>query len=137
MFKVPSRITLIGAGFGLTALAVVVRAAQLQLLQGSRWRARANAQQTTNVSLPARRGTIFDRNGVALALSQETFGVGVAPHELDDASRAATVLAAAIGRPRGEVLAILRSDRVWSDWQGPFTWNTVSPLRKAGAIAAS
>jgi cell division protein FtsI (penicillin-binding protein 3) len=132
--KVPSRLTLIGLGFGLIALAVVGRAAQLQLVQGERWRERAAAQQTVGVALPSRRGTIFDRNGVALALSQETFGVGVAPRELDDPARAASLLAAAVSRPRDAVRAALRSGRVWVDWPGPFTWSAVAALRNLRGV---
>ena len=134
MLKVPSRLTLIGTGFGLAALAVIGRAAQLQLVQGSRWRSRASAQQTANISLPARRGTIYDRNGVALALSQETFGIGVAPHELDDAARAATLLAASTDRPRAEILAVLRGDRVWTQWPGPYSWTKVASLRNLRGV---
>jgi cell division protein FtsI (penicillin-binding protein 3) len=127
--KLPSRLTLIGSGFGLAALAVVGRAAQLQLVHGSAWRARAAAQQTTLVSLPARRGTIFDRNGVALASSQESWTVGVAPRELDDAGRAATLIARVTGRDPWEVAGQLASGRVWVEWPGPFTWNAVAALR--------
>ncbi|HEY2806946.1 MAG TPA: penicillin-binding transpeptidase domain-containing protein [Gemmatimonadales bacterium] len=134
MFKAPSRLTLIRSGFGLAALAVTVRAAQLQLFQGDRWRARAAAQQTSNVTSPARRGTIFDRNGVALALSQETFGVSVAPKELDDPSKAATLLATSLSIPRSEIIAVLRSDRVWYSWPGPFNWNVVAPLHNLRGV---
>ncbi len=134
MFKAPSRLTLIRGGFGLAALAVTVRAAQLQLFQASKWRARAAAQQTTGVSLPARRGTIYDRNGVALALSQETFGVAVAPREIDDPSRVAGPLATATGRPKAEITAMLHSDRVWYEWPGHFNWNTVAPLHNVRGV---
>jgi len=127
--SLPSRPTLLAWGFALAALAVAGRAAQLQLVQGTSWRARAAAQQTTRISLPARRGTIFDRNGVPLALSQETFTIGVAPRELDDAGRAARLVARATGRPRSEIAASIAAARVWAEWPGPYTWTQVSPLR--------
>ena len=129
MPSLPSRPTLLAWGFALAALAVACRAAQLQLVQGTSWRARAAAQQTTRISLPARRGTIFDRNGVPLALSQETFTIGVAPRELDDAGRAARLVARATGRPRSEIAASIAAARVWAEWPGPYTWTQVSPLR--------
>lgn len=134
MLKAPSRITLILSGFTVAALAVVVRAGQLQLYRGGEWRQRATSQQTTRVSLPARRGTIFDRNGVALAQSQETFAVGVAPRDLDDPLRAATLLSKAVGRPREAIVAAFRSGRVWVEWPGPFAWNDVSPLRNLRGV---
>ena len=128
MAKLPSRFTLIAGGFGFAALAVVGRAAQLQLFQVGEYRERARTQQTLSVNLPARRGTLFDRNGVALAESQETFGVGVAPRDLDDPARAAIMLAKAVGQPRAAIAAAFRSGRVWLEWPGPFDWSDVSPL---------
>jgi cell division protein FtsI (penicillin-binding protein 3) len=127
--SLPPRPTLLAWGFALAALAVVARGAQLQLVQGSAWRARAAAQQTVRVVLPARRGTIADRNGVPLALTQETFTIGVAPRELDDAGRVATLVARATGRPRSEVAAAVAGRRVWVEWPGPYTWPQVAPLR--------
>ncbi len=130
----PSRLTLIATGFGLAAGAVLVRAAQLQLVQGRAWRERAAAQQTTHVVLPARRGTIYDRNGVALAISQETFGVGLAPRELDDAGRTIDLLARATGRPRLAIAAAVRSGRVWFEWPGPYPWSAVAALKNLRGV---
>jgi len=126
--RLPSRFSLIAGAFGFAAVAVVARAAQLQLFQVGDYRERAREQQTTPVNLPARRGTLFDRNGVALAESQESFGVGVAPRDLDDPSRAATQLARVVGQSRLEIIAAFRSGRVWIEWPGPFSWSEVSPL---------
>jgi len=127
--KAPSRIALLGAGFTLAALAVVARAAQLQLVHGAEWRRRAAAQQTVRVTLPARRGTIYDRNGVPLAVSQETFAVGVAPRELDDVPRAIDALTPVVGVPRAEVAEDLRTHPVWMEWPGPFPWTRVAPIK--------
>jgi len=129
MPKLPSRITLIAAGFVAAALAVVARAAYVQLYQGSYWRTRAAEQQTTLVPLPARRGALFDRNGVPLALSQETFGVGVAPKQVRDRALVADRLAGVLGRPREEMRRLLASDKVWNEWPGPFQWTQVAPLK--------
>ncbi|MBI4541639.1 MAG: penicillin-binding protein 2 [Gemmatimonadetes bacterium] len=129
MPRLPSRITVIAVGFGVAALAILARAAHVQLLQGGQWRQRAAAQQTVRVALPARRGTLYDRNGVALALSRETFGVGVAPREVEDVARTVSLLARAVGRPRAALAAGLRAGRVWIEWPGPYTWSTVAPLK--------
>ncbi len=134
MPRPPSRLSLIALGFGLAALAVTVRAAQLQLVQHEAWRRRAAAQQTRRVELPARRGTIYDRNGVALALSQESFAVGVAPRDLADPVRAAGPIARAVGRSPEEVARVLRSERVWAEWPGPFAWTAVAPLRDVRGV---
>jgi cell division protein FtsI (penicillin-binding protein 3) len=134
VLKLPSRLTLIGSGFALAALAVVGRAAQLQLFQRARWQDKAAAQQTTRVALPARRGTLFDRNRVALAVSRETYGIGVAPRELDDEAEAALVVAKIVDQPRAEVAARIASDRVWVEWPGPFTWNAVAAVRNMHGV---
>jgi cell division protein FtsI (penicillin-binding protein 3) len=129
MPKLPSRITLVAAGFVAAALAVVARAAYVQLYQGSYWRGRAAEQQTTLVTLPAPRGAIYDRNGVALALSQETYAVGVAPKQVRDRALVADRLAAVLGRPKAELRRLVASDRVWNEWPGPYQWTQVAPLK--------
>ncbi len=129
MPKLPSRITLIAAGFVVAALAVVARAAYVQLYQGSYWRGRAAGQQTKLVTLPARRGAIYDRNGVALALSQETYGVGVAPDQVRDRALIADRLAAVLGKPKTELRRLLASDRQWAEWAGPYQWSQVARLK--------
>jgi cell division protein FtsI (penicillin-binding protein 3) len=134
MPRLPSRITLIGAGFAVAGLAVVARAAYVPLYQGSYWRGRALEQQTTHVTLPARRGALYDRNGVALALSQETYGVGVAPKQVRERALVAGRLAAVVGRPRGELLRLLASDREWAEWPGPYQWTDVAALRSLRGV---
>ena len=129
MPKLPSRITLVGAGFVVAALAVVARAAHVQLGQGTYWSRRAAGQQTTLVPLPAARGGLYDRNGVALALSQETYGIGVAPRQVRDRAVVAARLAAVLGRPRGELDRLLASDRAWHEWPDAYAWTAVAPLR--------
>ncbi len=129
MIKLPSRITLVGAGFAAAALAVLGRAVDVQLVHGDQWRQRARAQQTVRVVLPAERGALRDRNGVPLAVSQATYAVGLAPQEVSDRGRAAPLLARALGRPAAEIGRALASDRVWFRWPGPFSWNSVAPLQ--------
>jgi cell division protein FtsI (penicillin-binding protein 3) len=48
---------------------VVARLAELQLAHGSRYRARAQRQQERRIEISPQRGSIFDRNGQALAMS--------------------------------------------------------------------
>ncbi|HWO89743.1 MAG TPA: penicillin-binding protein [Gemmatimonadales bacterium] len=134
MPKLPSRLTLVSAGFTVVALAITGRAAQLQLVEGSTWRQRAAAQHTVRVSLPARRGTLYDRHGVAIAVSQETFAIGVAPRDLHDLRRTAQLLARATGRPLAEVRGALESARAWVEWPGPYSWEQVEPLRELRGV---
>jgi cell division protein FtsI/penicillin-binding protein 2 len=66
---------------------VVLRAGQVQLLQGNRYAEEARSRRTERIVLQARRGGLYDRNGVAIALTQETYHVGVAANELRDPTR--------------------------------------------------
>lgn len=100
-------------GLVLGALVVIGRAVQLQVLQGERWEARALDQQRRRVELPAPRGTIFDRNGVPLAMSREVSRVAVAPREVRDAEEVARRLREVLGLSSAEVARALDPSRRW------------------------
>ena len=128
MSRVSSRIGLLQAVLALGAIGVLVRAAQLQLVQGTRWRAEAERSRTIRRILPARRGGVYDRNGVALAVTQEYFEVGVAPNELAAPSRDGLIVARALGMPPARVATDIRTRR-WLPYHGPFNGVEVRPLR--------
>lgn len=90
---------LLGA-FILAAGAVLGRAFQLQALEHEKWAVEALEQQQERVPLPARRGAVYDRDGVPLALSYETYRVSVAPRELRDPDAAGELLVEALGITR-------------------------------------
>ncbi len=111
-----------------TALvALVLRAAQVQLVEGHRYAAAAAAQRTERVTLEARRGALFDRHGTAIALTQETYHVGVAPNELRDARRDAGLIGRQLRLAPADVERALRRHYAW--FAGPFTALEVQPLR--------
>lgn len=107
--------------------ALLVRAAQVQLVQGRRWSAEATAQRTERIVLEARRGSLFDRHGTPLALTLETYHVGVAPNELRAPGRDAELIGRRIGRTTGDVQRALRRRYAWFD--GPYSAAQVEPLR--------
>src|SRR3954469_18190724 len=82
MAKPLVRIAAVQFGFTLGVAAILARAAQLQLGQGDRWAEQAERQRTERVVLPARRGALYDRNGVPLAVRQQFYHVRIAPNEL-------------------------------------------------------
>jgi cell division protein FtsI (penicillin-binding protein 3) len=90
------------------ATAFVSRAAQLQIVQGGTWQEQAWSQTTKTVEIPASRGTIFDRNGKALALSRQEYRAFFAPAQSTDAGRDARTIAAMLDLPRS------RSNRLTS-----------------------
>ena len=91
---------LLAGSVGLAALLIVGRAVQLQGFEGERWKGEARRQQQTTAPLPARRGAIYDRDGVPLALTRETFAVSLAPREIRDRGEAVRRLAAVLGMTR-------------------------------------
>jgi cell division protein FtsI (penicillin-binding protein 3) len=105
----------------LAAIAIVGRAVQLQAVEGERWAAVAADQQRGRQPLPARRGGVFDRNGIPLALTHETFGVAVAPRELRDARTAAERLVAVLGISDADARRATDRDRRWVVLPGRFT----------------
>src|SRR5262245_11501343 len=71
---------------------------------------RAVSQQIEDIADPARRGTIFDRNGVELAVSEDSVTVFAHPFLIDDPAKVARRLAPLVGRSEDELLRQL-SDR--------------------------
>lgn len=106
---------------GLAALLVVGRAVQLQAIEGERWEKVAAEQQRGRVPLPARRGAIYDRNGIPLALTHETFGVAVAPRELRDVRAAQARLVEVLGLTPAEARRATDRQRRWVVLPGRFT----------------
>ncbi|MFN8654299.1 MAG: penicillin-binding transpeptidase domain-containing protein [Gemmatimonadales bacterium] len=127
MARATARIGLIQVVIGLGMIAVLARAAQLQLVEGAEWRARAEAARQERKVLVARRGGIYDRNGVPLAITQEYFHIGIAPNELLEPGDDARTIARALGMPLGQVQRDLR--KKWVQYQGPFSGLQVRPLR--------
>src|SRR3989441_13194955 len=84
MARLAVRLQVVEIAVGLGLVLLVARAAEVQLLQGRRWAEESQAQRTERIVLAARRGALLDRHGTPLALTQETYHVGVAPHELRD-----------------------------------------------------
>jgi cell division protein FtsI (penicillin-binding protein 3) len=137
MAKPSARIAVVQFGFALAVLAILARAAQLQLFQGQRWAEQAARQRTERAVLPAKRGGLYDRNGVPLALTQEFYHVGVAPNELADPRAAGRQLIRSLGVQSGTVWRDLRSGRRWIYYHGPFTATQVQPLRDLEGIHLS
>jgi len=108
----PTRLQLVHGSLVLFAIALVLRAAQVQLLQADAWRHRAQRQQFAAADVPAPRGDIFDVSGVPIAQSRPTMRLRVAPKELKD--RAATARALArLGVPREWVARATDPRRAW------------------------
>lgn len=137
MAKPLARIAAVQFGFSLAILAILARAAQLQLFQGDRWAEQATRQRTERVMLPARRGGLYDRDGVPLAVSQEFYHIGVAPNELSDARVASRMLSRHLGVSWSALERDLRAGKRWIYYHGPFTATQVQPLRRLAGVHLS
>ena len=116
--------------FGVMLLALLVllgRAAEVQVVQGRRWAALATAARTERVILPARRGGLSDRRGTPIAITQETYHVGIAPNELKDPAGDPEAIARALRLAPVEVRRALRQRYAY--FGGPYGAATVEPIR--------
>jgi len=132
MAKPATRLRAIEVAFALAGVGLLARAAQVQVFEGERNADLAREQRTERVQLPARRGAIYDRNGVPLALTNEVFHVGVAPNELRDTTGAIRLLAKQLHEPERRVRALLR--RSWAYFHGPYGATEVAPLRRISGV---
>jgi cell division protein FtsI (penicillin-binding protein 3) len=89
--------------------AIVGRLVQLQVADASTYLGLARDQRIRPIDLPATRGSILDRNGHDLALSVPARLVFADPGILDDAERAASIVASTLGLDEGAVLDKIRS----------------------------
>jgi cell division protein FtsI (penicillin-binding protein 3) len=133
MAKPLARIAAVQFGFMLGVAAILARAAQLQLVQGDRWADQAQRQRTERVVLPARRGALYDRNGVPLAVSQEFYHIGIAPNELANPRSTGQLLSRQLGVSWPALQRDLRSKR-WIYYHGPFTATQVQRIRRLDGI---
>src|SRR5881397_611013 len=117
----------------LVGLALLVgRAVQVQILHGRRWAEEAQAQRTERIVLQARRGTLYDRHGTPLAVTQETYHVGIAPNELRDPTADGALISRRLGLTARAWQVALR--RRYAYFAGPYSALEVQPLRSARGV---
>jgi cell division protein FtsI (penicillin-binding protein 3) len=134
MAKPAARIGAIQFAFAVGILAILTRAAQLQLVEAERWEREAARQRTEKVVLPARRGALYDRNGVPLAITQEFYHVGVAPNELEDVRAAFVMLVRTLGVSAPALNREFQARKRWIYLHGPFNATQVQALRTVRGI---
>src|SRR2546426_5751852 len=132
MAKPAARLRAVEVVAGGALVCIAGRAAQLQLLEGRRWAEEARAQRTEHIVLSARRGALTDRHGTPLALTQETYHVGVAANELRDPAKDAPRIARQLRLPPPELQRALR--RRYAHFAGPYGALEVQPLRAVRGV---
>lgn len=107
---VERRIGLLFALFLLLLGMAALRATWLGTVRAGALSDRAVSQQIEDIADPARRGTIVDRHGVELAVSEDSVTVFANPFLIDDPAKVAARLAPLVGSDEDELLRKL-SDR--------------------------
>jgi cell division protein FtsI/penicillin-binding protein 2 len=97
----------------LVATAIGARLVWWQVLERDELAAMALRQLAQELTLPAERGEITDRNGELLATSVEVQSVFATPPSIEDPGLASALLASALDMPAAEVRAKVDSDRSW------------------------
>jgi cell division protein FtsI (penicillin-binding protein 3) len=101
---VERRIGLLFAVFLVLLGAATLRATWLGTVKAGGLKERALTQQTEQLNVTARRGTITDRNGLELAVSEDATTVFANPFLIKNPARVAARLAPLLGIPRGQLL---------------------------------
>jgi cell division protein FtsI/penicillin-binding protein 2 len=104
MRLVERRIGLLFATFLVALSIATLRAGWLGTVRADDLRSRALTQQEEEMPVPARRGTIMDRHGVELAVSEDAVTVFANPFLVKDPVGTARRLAPLIERPEPELL---------------------------------
>jgi cell division protein FtsI (penicillin-binding protein 3) len=110
MRTIERRIGLLFAGFLLCFLVVSMRAFWLQGVQGGALASEAAYQQTEVVTVPGLRGSLLDRFGNPLAVSEDAKTIFATPYQVKKPVQTAEKLASILDLERDEVLESLTED---------------------------
>ncbi|WP_437092086.1 peptidoglycan D,D-transpeptidase FtsI family protein [Streptomyces sp. enrichment culture] len=144
------RLRLVGVALTLVLLAFVVRLFQVQAVDASTYAAKAERNRYVGQVLAAERGEITDRNGVALATSEDAYDITAdptmfTPDELeiaDGPEQAAALLAPILGQDQDELVEKLRPENgalryvKLAGRQTPQVWKQIKDLKAALAKKA-
>ena len=107
MSVIDRRLGLLFAAFVLLLALVLVRAAWVQGINGGSLSAEAQSQQVETVVVPGSRGTILDRAGRELAVSEDAATVFATPYQVEHPEETAHKLAKVLGGDEEEILGEL------------------------------
>ncbi len=110
MRTIERRIGLLFAGFLLCFLAIAGRAFWLQGVQGAKLASEAAYQQTDVVTVPGLRGSVLDRFGNPLAVSEDAKTIYATPYQVKKPQQTAEKLASILGLEKAEVLKSLSEE---------------------------
>ena len=91
--------------FSLLLLIFAFRLVHLQIIQHSEWAQRSTRNHVSKRVLDMKRGNIYDRNGVELAISVDTWEVYIFTRELKSLPEAANLLSTVLPMTREEIIS--------------------------------
>src|SRR6266566_3063331 len=91
------RIRLFLAALGLAFVGLLLRATWLQAVRAESLSSLGQTQQRESVTIPAGRGTLFDRSGLELALGEQATTVYANPRQITNPRRAALAVERTLG----------------------------------------
>jgi cell division protein FtsI (penicillin-binding protein 3) len=101
------RVGLVFGAFVVLLLLILVRAIWLQGVEGSSLAGEAQSQQVQTIVVPGSRGTIYDRRGNELAVSEDAATVYATPYQVKDPAKTADKLAGVLDLPADKILESL------------------------------
>ena len=131
--KAPNRLALLHGFFVLFALALVARAAEVQIIEGKQWAARGKRQHFFASAAAAPRGEILDASGATLVESRELTRVAVALPEVRDTALVLKALRHA-QIDVGLVRAAIDRRRRWIDLPGLYTQADLASISQLNGI---
>ena len=131
--KAPNRFAILHAFFVLFALALVARAAEVQVIEGKQWAARGKRQHFFASAAAAPRGEILDASGNTLVESRELTRVAVALPEVRDTALVLKALRHA-QLDVGLVRAAIDRRRRWIDLPGLYTQADLASISQLNGI---
>lgn len=135
MAKPVARIVALQVTFGIGLVLVLGRAAWLQLVRGSEFSRAAERQRLVLEELPARRGTISDRNGTRLVVSIEKYHIQFAVNEVEDTGQLRRLAVRDLGLPVATLDRIFRPGAPKYPWfNGPWTGPEVARVRRLKGV---
>ncbi|WP_330340590.1 peptidoglycan D,D-transpeptidase FtsI family protein [Streptomyces sp. NBC_00557] len=144
------RLRMVSLTLTLVLIAFVVRLLQVQGVDASAYAARAEQNRYVVHTLAAERGGITDRNGVALAISQDAYDITADPTMFsrkqlkigDGPEQAAALLSPILGKSQADLVRKLRPKNPDSRYarlatrQTPQVWKQIKDLKTALADKA-
>ncbi|MEU1403521.1 penicillin-binding protein 2 [Streptomyces sp. NPDC005728] len=139
------RLRMVGLALTLVLLAFVVRLLQVQAVEASAYAAKAEQNRYVVHTLAAERGGITDRNGVALAISEDAYDITADPTMFtakqlkadDGPEQAAALLAPILGQDQATIVRKLEPENKLSRYtrlatrQTPQVWKQIKDLKAA------